>query len=90
MTYIEVPLWLYTVLGAALGVFGVLVALDWIFIATLTKGRSNENKVLAILKKHAKTIAEFPGQEKEPDIQITVMPEADEDYETIRKWLGEE
>lgn len=42
------------------------------------------------MKKHAKKIAEFPGQEKEPDIQITVMPEADEDYETIINWLEEE
>lgn len=86
MTYAEVPIWLYTVLCVALGVAGVLVALDWIFIAMCAK----ERKVFSILKKHAKKIDAFPGQEKEPDIQITVMPEADGEYETIKKWLEEE
>ena len=86
MTYAEVPIWLYTVLCIALGVSGVLVALDWMFIARCAK----ERKVFSILKKHARKISEIPGQEKEPDIQITIMPEADKEYETINKWLEEE
>lgn len=49
-----------------------------------------QSKVLDILRKRAKKIAEFPGQEKEPDIQITVMSEADGDYEAIMKWMEEE
>lgn len=51
---------------------------------------AKQSEILAILKKHAKKVSEVPGQEKEPDIQITVMPEADEEYETIMKWLEEE
>lgn len=51
---------------------------------------AKQSEILAILKKHAKKVSEVPGQEKEPDIQITVMPEADEEYETIKNWLEEE
>lgn len=62
----------------------------WVGYKSLIKGVNNQETILGILKKRAKKIAEFPGQEKEPDIQITAMPEADEEYETIINWLEEE
>lgn len=90
MTYIEVPIWLYTALCVVLGAACLFIVFDWIFMARLVKANRMEDEVLSILKKHAKKISEVPGQEKEPDIQITVMPEADEEYVIIKKWLEEE
>ena len=55
----------------------------------MASGRTHNKQVLDILRKHAKAVPMAPGEEKQPDIIITIMPEADEEYEIIKQWMEE-